>query len=66
MKVPTPLQLTALVRAAEADDPVLSTAVALAGLSGLRRGEAWRCGGPTWTWQPERSTSNGPSRWSTA
>lgn len=39
MVVPTPLQLSALVAAAEADDPVLATAIALAALTGVRRGE---------------------------
>lgn len=39
MKVPTPAQLTSLVQAAEAVDPVLATAVALAALTGARRGE---------------------------
>ena len=39
MKVPTPDQLSTLVKAAEADDPVLATAVALAALTGARRGE---------------------------
>ncbi len=39
MLVPTPEQLTALVKAAEQTDPVLATAVALAALTGARRGE---------------------------
>lgn len=39
MTVPTPKQLTELVAAAEDDDPVLGTAVALAALTGARRGE---------------------------
>lgn len=39
MKVPTPDQLTELVRMAETIDPLLATAVALAALTGLRRGE---------------------------
>ncbi|HVB90537.1 MAG TPA: tyrosine-type recombinase/integrase [Acidimicrobiales bacterium] len=39
MKVPTPEQLTMLVKAAETADPVLATAVALAALTGARRGE---------------------------
>jgi integrase len=39
MLVPTPEQLTALVKKAEAIDPVLATAVALAALTGARRGE---------------------------
>jgi integrase len=39
MKVPTPDQLSALVEAAEKDDPVLATAIALAALTGARRGE---------------------------
>jgi integrase len=39
MKVPTPEQLTMLVKAAEAADPVLATALALAALTGARRGE---------------------------
>ena len=39
MTVPSPAQLTALVKAAEATDPVLATAVFLAALTGARRGE---------------------------
>jgi integrase len=39
MKVPTPEQLSALVKAADELDPVLATAVALAALTGARRGE---------------------------
>ena len=39
MVVPTPEQLSALVKAADEDDPVLATAIALAGLTGARRGE---------------------------
>ena len=39
MNVPTPKQLTMLVKAAEDADPVLATAVALAALTGARRGE---------------------------
>jgi integrase len=39
MVVPTPTQLSDIVKAAEADDPVLATAVALAALTGARRGE---------------------------
>jgi len=39
MKVPTPEQLSSLVKAAEAGDPVLATAIALAALTGCRRGE---------------------------
>jgi integrase len=39
MKVPTPEQLSALVKAADQEDPVLATAVALAALTGARRGE---------------------------
>ena len=39
MKVPTPEQVAKLVRTAEADDPVLATALALAALTGCRRGE---------------------------
>jgi integrase len=39
MLVPTPEQLSALVTAAEKTDPVLATAVALAALTGARRGE---------------------------
>lgn len=39
MVVPTPAELSALVRAAEAKNPVLGTAVALAALTGCRRGE---------------------------
>ena len=39
MVVPAPEQLSALVKAAEAEDPVLATAIALAALTGARRGE---------------------------
>jgi integrase len=39
MAVPTPEQLSTLIRAAEDEDPVLATAIALAALTGLRRGE---------------------------
>jgi integrase len=39
MLVPTPKQLSDLVKAAEATDPVLATAIALAALTGARRGE---------------------------
>ena len=39
MKVPTPAQVSALIKAAEDRDPVLGTAVALAALTGARRGE---------------------------
>jgi len=39
MKVPTPDQLSAMVRAAEEIDPVLATSIALAALTGMRRGE---------------------------
>jgi integrase len=39
MRVPTPKQLGALVKAAEDDDPVLAAAIALAALTGARRGE---------------------------
>ena len=39
MKVPTPKQLTELVRTAETIDPLLASSVALAALTGLRRGE---------------------------
>ena len=39
MRVPTPTQLTALVNAAEKRDPVLAAAIALAALTGGRRGE---------------------------
>ncbi|HVB92121.1 MAG TPA: tyrosine-type recombinase/integrase [Acidimicrobiales bacterium] len=39
MKVPTPGQLSALLATAELDDPVLATAIALAALTGARRGE---------------------------
>ena len=39
MKVPTPEQLSVLVTAAEDHDPVLATAIALAALTGARRGE---------------------------
>jgi integrase len=39
MKVPTPAQVSALIEAAEDKDPVLGTAVALAALTGARRGE---------------------------
>ena len=48
MKVPTPDHLSTLVKAAEAEDPVLATAVALAALTGastcgiaVPRGEDW-------------------------
>ena len=37
--VPTPDRLTALVRSAEEEDPVLATALVLAALTGARRGE---------------------------
>lgn len=39
MHVPTPEQLNALYRAAEMEDPVLSSAIAIAALTGIRRGE---------------------------
>ena len=39
MKVPTPAQVSVLIKAAEDRDPVLGTAVALAALTGARRGE---------------------------
>jgi integrase len=39
MIVPTPERLKALIRAAEAEDGVLATAIALAALTGARRGE---------------------------
>src|SRR5665213_1680915 len=39
MHVPTPQQLSELVRAADLEDPVLGTAVAIAALTGARRGE---------------------------
>lgn len=39
MKVPTPEQLNALHTAAKDVDPVLATAIALAALTGMRRGE---------------------------
>jgi integrase len=39
MVVPSPKQLSALVKAADAEDPVLGTAMALAALTGARRGE---------------------------
>ena len=39
MKVPTPSQVNELVKAAEDEDAVLATAVALAALTGARRGE---------------------------
>jgi integrase len=39
MVVPTPEQLSKLVKVAENEDPVLATAVALAALTGARRGE---------------------------
>ncbi|MGD0322058.1 MAG: site-specific integrase [Acidimicrobiales bacterium] len=39
MKVPTPAQLSALVKSAERADPVLAAAIALAALTGARRGE---------------------------
>ena len=37
--VPTPERLTALLKAVDGDDPVMATAVALAALTGARRGE---------------------------
>jgi len=37
--VPTPEQLTKLIKAAEGDDPVFGSAIALAALTGARRGE---------------------------
>jgi len=39
MVVPTPEQLSGLMKAADEDDPVLATAIALAALTGARRGE---------------------------
>ena len=39
MKVPTPKQLSTIMTAADASDPVLATAIALAALTGARRGE---------------------------
>jgi integrase len=39
MVVPTPERLSALLKVAESDDPVTATAVALAALTGARRGE---------------------------
>ncbi len=39
MLVPTPKQLSELVKVADSEDPVLGTAVALAALTGARRGE---------------------------
>lgn len=39
MKVPTPAQLSLLVQTAEKEDPVLAAAIALAALTGARRGE---------------------------
>lgn len=39
MRVPTPAQLSALVASAEESDPVLAAAIALAALTGARRGE---------------------------
>jgi integrase len=39
MRVPTPEQLSELVKRAEEVDPVLATAIALAALTGARRGE---------------------------
>jgi len=39
MRVPTPAQLSALVASAEDSDPVLAAAIALAALTGARRGE---------------------------
>jgi integrase len=39
MKVPTPEQLSELVRTAERIDPVIASAIALAALTGVRRGE---------------------------
>jgi integrase len=39
MKVPTPKQLSTIMTAADESDPVLATAIALAALTGARRGE---------------------------
>lgn len=39
MKVPTPDQLSALIQTAEPEDPILTAAIALAALTGARRGE---------------------------
>jgi integrase len=39
MKVPTPEQLNVLHRAAEEEDPVLATAIAVAAMTGMRRSE---------------------------
>jgi integrase len=39
MNVPTPVEVSALIKAADGKDPVLGTAVALAALTGARRGE---------------------------
>jgi len=39
MSVPTPERLSMLIAAAETDDPVVATAIALAALTGARRGE---------------------------
>jgi integrase len=39
LKIPTPAQVTTLIKAAKDKDPVLGAAVALAALSGARRGE---------------------------
>jgi len=39
MLVPTPNQLSKMVKVAKADDPVVATAIALAALTGARRGE---------------------------
>jgi hypothetical protein len=41
MKVPTPEQLSALVKAAEAEDPVVATAVALAALTRATAVASW-------------------------
>jgi len=38
-QIPTPEELTALIAVAEGSDPVLATTVALAALTGMRRGE---------------------------
>ena len=55
MVVPTPGRLSALLKAADGNDPVMGTAVALAALTGLG-GASWsRCGGPTSTLPPVRS-----------
>ena len=63
MVVPTPEQLSALVKAADELDPVLATAVALAALTGAAGASWWRCGGATSTSGPAGSGSPDRSPW---